>query len=343
MKQRTLQMASILCALIHASTSLAANDPAKKMVLTVYTYESFTSKWGPGTEIKAAFESECACEINWVAAEDGAALLTKMKIEGKKTKADVVLGLDNNLVAEAADTGLFIENKVTIDTNRELPIPWDDPIFLPFDYGYFALMMDTEKIKVAPKSFREFVNSDSWNRSLIVQDPRTSTPGLGFLLWVHKVFGEESNDVLKKLRKKTLTVTKGWSEAYGFFTKGEAPFVLSYTTSEAYHRIEEKSDRYQAVPFTEGHYVQIEVAGLVKSSTQHELGRSFLKFLTDPRVQTALALKNWMLPVVSQKTLKDIPKAFSAIPTPTKALWFTPTEVKTHRKAWIQDWLTHFR
>jgi ABC-type thiamine transport system substrate-binding protein len=30
---------------------------------------------------------------------------------------------------------------------------------------------------------------------------------------------------------KTVTVTKGWSEAYGMFLDGEADMVLSYTTS----------------------------------------------------------------------------------------------------------------
>lgn len=39
---------------------------------------------------------------------------------------------------------------------------------------------------------------------------------------------------------KTVTVTKGWSEAYGLFLKGESDLVLSYTTSPAYHIIAEK-------------------------------------------------------------------------------------------------------
>jgi hypothetical protein len=36
---------------------------------------------------------------------------------------------------------------------------------------------------------------------------------------------------------QTVTVTKGWSEAYGLFLKGESDLVLSYTTSPAYHMI----------------------------------------------------------------------------------------------------------
>ena len=50
-----------------------------------------------------------------------------------------------------------------------------------------------------------------------------------------------------RLRPRVLTVTPGWSEAYGLFVKGEAPLVLSYTTSPAYHRFAEKSERYAAL------------------------------------------------------------------------------------------------
>ena len=39
-----------------------------------------------------------------MAVEDGAALLSRLQLEGKNTRADVVLGLDTNLTAEATAT-----------------------------------------------------------------------------------------------------------------------------------------------------------------------------------------------------------------------------------------------
>ncbi len=65
-----------------------------------------------------------------------------------------------------------------------------------------------------------------------------------------------------------MTVTKGWSEAYGLFLKGESDLVLSYTTSPAYHIIEEKKDNYAAANFSEGHYLQVEVAARTVASKQ---------------------------------------------------------------------------
>lgn len=75
------------------------------------------------------------------------------------------------------------------------------------------------------------------DQKIVIEDPRTSTPGLGLVLWVKSIYGDKTADAWSKLAPKVLTVTPGWSEAYSLFTKGEAEMVLSYTTSPAYHMI----------------------------------------------------------------------------------------------------------
>ena len=47
-------------------------------------------------------ERPAAARSNGSAIADGVALLNRLKLEGKDTKADIVLGLDTNLTAEAA-------------------------------------------------------------------------------------------------------------------------------------------------------------------------------------------------------------------------------------------------
>ena len=68
------------------------------------------------------------------------------------------------------------------------------------------------------------------------------------------------------LADNIVTVTPGWSEAYGLFLQGEADMVLSYTTSPAYHLIAEKDDsKARGACSTKGHYLQVEVAGKLAS------------------------------------------------------------------------------
>ncbi len=135
-----------------------------------------------------------------------------------------------------------------------------------------------------------------------------------------------------------LTVTPGWSESYGLFTKGEVPMVLSYTTSPAYHMVAEHSERYQAASFEEGHYIQIEVAGLLKNAPEKELGKTFLSFILTPGFQDAIPENNWMMPVTA--TSQPLPDAFNKLVQPTKTFLMSPEEVAKNRKAWIDEWLT---
>jgi thiamine transport system substrate-binding protein len=325
-----LKLFAMLAALV-AFVSLAQ----AKETLTIYTYESFVSEWGPGAKIKESFEKTCDCTVEWVGLGDGVAALNRLKLEGANTKADLVLGLDTSLTAEATATGLFGKHGIDKSLART-PQPWTDDYFMPFDYAHFAVIYDTEKMKVPPKSLDELVNGDP-SQKIVLEDPRSSTPGLGFLLWMKSVYGDKAADAWKKLQPRVLTFTPGWSEAYGLFTKGEVPMVLSYTTSPAYHMVAENTSRYQAASFSEGHYLQIEVAGLIEASPEKELARKFLSFMMTPAFQDFIPTNNWMLPAGEIK--EPLPDAFNKIVVPAKTLLFSPDEVFRNRRAWVDEWL----
>ena len=311
---------------------LSAPAFAAKPVLTVYTYDSFAAEWGPGPAVKKAFEAQCGCELKFVALEDGVSLLNRLRMEGKNSKADVVLGLDNNLVQAAEQTGLFAPGKV--DTSAlTLPGGWHNTTFIPYDYGYFAFVYDKNKLKNPPQSLKELVESDQKWR-VIYEDPRTSTPGLGLLLWMQKVYGDSAPQAWQKLAQKTVTVTKGWSEAYGLFLKGEGDLVLSYTTSPAYHLIAEKKDHYAAANFAEGHYLQVEVAAQLKNSQQPQLAQQFMQFILSEPFQQTIPAGNWMYPV----TQTALPDGFNGLPVPKTALQFTTQQVAQQRAEWINAW-----
>jgi len=309
---------------------------AAKDTLTIYTYESFTADWGPGPKVKENFEKECDCTVQWVSAADGVALLNRLKLEGPSTKADIVLGLDTNLITEAKQSGLFALHG--IDTSNDtVPGGFKDDTFVPYDYGYFAVVYDGEILPNPPKSMKELVEGDA-SQKIVIEDPRTSTPGLGLLLWVKAIYGDDAANAWSKLTDRVLTVTPGWSEAYGLFTKGEAPMVLSYTTSPAYHIIVDKEERYKAASFSEGHYLQIELAGITKNGAKKPLSAKFLEFMTGPGFQDVIPETNWMFP--AGKTSKPLDPAFDTLVKPTKTLLLSPDEVAKNRKAWIDEWLT---
>ncbi|OCP18017.1 MULTISPECIES: thiamine ABC transporter substrate binding subunit [unclassified Ensifer] len=330
-----LKFLSRLALAATASLVFAANAVAAEKTLTVYTYESFITEWGPGAKVAEAFEKTCECKVTYVGVADGVELLTRLKLEGAASKADIVLGLDTNLVAEAKATGFFAPHGIEA-VGIKVPGNFSDDTFLPYDYGHFAVVYDTQALTTPPKSLKELVEGDP-SQKIVIEDPRTSTPGLGLLLWVKAVYGDEAGAAWAKLKGRVLTVTPGWSEAYGLFTKGEAPMVLSYTTSPAYHMVAENTDRYQAAAFSEGHYIQIEVAGMTKSAKEPELAKQFLAFMTGPEFQSIIPTTNWMMPVAATK--EPLPDAFGKLVNPEKTFLLPSEEVAANRKAWIDEWL----
>jgi thiamine transport system substrate-binding protein len=299
--------------------------------LTIYTYDSFVSDWGPGPAVKAAFEAQCACTLNFVAAGDGAALLARLKLEGARSDADIVLGLDTGLIAAAKEAGLFAPHAV--QASYDLPIAWDDDSFVPYDWGYFAFVHNADL--VAPSSLRALAESEV---KIVIQDPRSSTPGLGLLMWIKAAYGDQAGQIWDGLADNIVTVTKGWSEAYGLFLEGEADMVLSYTTSPAYHLIAEEDSSKAAAAFDEGHYMQVEVAGKLAASDQPELADAFLSFMVSDAFQSIIPTTNWMYPAVVPAN--GLPQGFETLIQPDKALLHGVDEVPALREEALQEWLT---
>ena len=306
-----------------------------KETLTIYTYDSFAASWGPAPLIKKAFEKKYDCTLKFVATDSSIGAFRKVQLEGKNTKADIVLGLDTNSAELARKSGLFAKHHT--DTSKlSLPIKWNDDTFVPFDYSYFAFVYDSNKLKNAPASFDELANMPK-NFKIIIEDPRSSTPGLGLLLWVKATYGNKASAYWKKLAPHILTITKGWSEAYNLFLKGEADMVLSYTTSPAYHIIEEKKYNYKTANFKAGHYAQIEIAGMLKSSKHKDLANKFLNFMLSDEFADIIPTTNWSYPVV--KTKKGMPNGFSSVYVPSKMILLNGKTVEKNRKAYINEWL----
>lgn len=304
--------------------------------LTVYTHPSFAAEWGPGPGVKEAFEQQCDCTLDYVVLESGGDILQRLRLEGSSTGADVVLGLDTGTMETARQTGLLTTHNIGLDA-LDLPVDWNDPLFVPYDWGYFAFVYDTEQLPTPPESLEELVNSPD-DPQIIIQDPRTSTPGLGLLLWMKAVYGDQAGEKWRALSDNILTTTKSWSDGYfSLFMNGEAPMILSYSTSPAYHMAIDKTDRYQAAQFKEGHYLQVEVAALVEPSDQKALAREFLQFILTPAFQRHIPLKNVMYPAIDLGD--ELPEVFDRLIQPEATLFIDPAEVAQQRQVWLDEWL----
>lgn len=321
-----------------AALPLGLSAPAtaqEKPTLTVYTYSSFVGRYGPGARIKERFEAICGCTLEWVASDNAGAIAGRLRLEGPQTRADVVLGIDMNVAAEARATGLFAPHGQSLE-GLSLPVPWRDADFVPFDWGHLAFVYDANRLQSPPTSLRQLVDDPNGPR-IVLQDPRTSAPGLGFLLWMRQVFGEQADAAWTRLRPRIVTFSRGWSESYGLFLRGEADMVLSYTTSPAYHVSVEKKTNFRAAGFSEGHHLHVELAGVTRTSRQPELARRFLAFMLSDAFQSLIPEGNWMYPV--RTPAAGLPPSFADLVKPERSLLFSAEDIQANRRAIIDGWL----
>jgi len=311
---------AVFCALLVTLLSAGfAGCKEKSSELVIWTYDSFNSEWGPGPKVSKVFEEKTGIKITWESHGDAGEIFSRLLQEGSNSNADIILGVDQNIAPRIMNSGLLEAYHPKGAENIFKLLVLDNSFHLiPFDYSYFAIVYDSQTIN--PPQSLEDLTSPQFKQKLILIDPRTSSPGLGFFTWTKEIYGADWQDYWRRLQPSILTIADGWSSAYGLFTKGEAPMVLSYTTSPGYHLEYENTERYKAAIFTDGHVIQIEAAGLLKAAKNKKNAKTFLDFMISPDFQNIIPLTNWMYPVVDI----PLPDSFRANPKSGKSLLPTP-------------------
>ncbi|HPE68836.1 MAG TPA: thiamine ABC transporter substrate-binding protein [Thermotogota bacterium] len=298
--------------------------------LTVYTYESMG--W-IGEEMVPLFEKSTGIEVQVVKLGDGGGILSRLLLEKRNPRADVVVGLDQSLGALAVAEGLLLPLPSAFSPPAFQPgLELDPPGFLvPYDYGALAILVDPQAVPVFPRNFSDLL---SFPRGLIIQDPRSSSTGQAFLLWTIAAFGEEWQRFWQDLKPAILTVTSGWSEAFAKFETGEAPMMVSYATDEAYSMHYYGSTRFHAFIPSEGAYVQIEGAAIVNGTPHVAQAVQFLEFLLSDTFQQQLPLNQWMFPARDVQ----LPPVFTHAIQPANILTLPPQHIRENLDTWLLQW-----
>ncbi|MCC5957268.1 MAG: thiamine ABC transporter substrate-binding protein [Natronohydrobacter sp.] len=315
---------------LFAAVAALTISPLQAETLIVLAPDYFGSSWGPGPAIKEGFEARCGCTLEFRTGD----VLPRLMLDGARTEADAVIGLNTDMTLRARETGLFAPHGQPLAA-LTLPVEWEDDTFIPFNWSYIAWVYDSSRLENPPASFAELLEREEI--SLVWQDPRSSASGLALLLWVDQVFGDQAEEVWRNLAARTVTVTAGWSESYGMFTSGEADMVLSYTTSPAYHIVAEEDDSKAAAIFEEGHYFMAEVAGVLEGAANPELAREFMAYILSSDFQNMIAYGNWSYPSALPRA--EWPEVMRDLPLPEVAIFLDETEAEARRSPALHIWL----
>ena len=330
-KLATLALALILLGAIGAVKPVKAEE-----TLTVYSYSSI----GPWMkQIIPIFEQKYGAKVNLVVIGDAGEVLNRLVLEKDNPQADVVVGIDNSYLQKAIDEGVLELYK---PSNADVIPKWIiddfDPTFhlTPYDYGAIVIVYKKDELKNPPKTFEDLLKPE-WKGKLIVEDPRTSSTGMAFLLWTIGAYGDKWLDYWQKLKENDVQIVKSWDAGWEMWDKGQAPLFVSYATDPAYDACEDKNvpPKIGAFFLNGTAYVQIEGAGIVKGAKHPELAKKFIEFLISKEAQEKLPTTQWMYPV--NRNVKP-PACFSYALNVTKEVRLSPEEIGQTYKTWLEQW-----
>ena len=302
--------------------------------LTVYTYSSFPT---PLIEdIRDHFQKNFGVKVEFKSYSDTGPLFNQLIQEKQNPVADFVIGLDNNYLVKAVHDDLFQPYRPKAAAQIKPEFIFDRQFRLtPFDYGYIVFNYDREKLGRIPHSYKDLLDS-YYKGKIIIENPQTSSPGQIFLLTTVALYGEKGYlDYWRALKKNLLTIAPGWDEAYGIYTNGEAPIVLSYGTSPVYHLLHDHTERYQALVLDGSAYAQIEGMGVVKGSPNSQSAKALADYILTPEFQSLIPENQYMYPARRDVTL---PPSFRIAAQAKKILNLPAEKVDHNLERWLNQW-----
>ncbi|MGL4988211.1 MAG: thiamine ABC transporter substrate-binding protein [Cetobacterium sp.] len=261
--------------------------------IVVYGPESM--KWIE-TSAGTIFKEKTGSTIKFVPIEG---VISRMKLEKRNPKADIVVGLTDINYLEAKNEKLIKKYKPSTASNilKEDFIIDKEWSVTPIDYGMLALNYNYEKIN---KELKTFEDLKEYKKELLIQDPRSFT-GEGFMLWTIAVYGENWLKFWESLKPSILTVSSGWSDSFAKFSVGEGSIMSGYASSSLYFYQDGNQNKYKSYIPEEGGYVYLEGAALVNKKDIKQSSQKFIDFILEPEFQKLALKKNYMFPVTDYK------------------------------------------
>ena len=337
---RKLAVLMILALLVGMFGSVSPVMGVESKELTVYTYNSFVS-YGLANATIPEFEKVYGVKVNVITLGDAGEVLNRLILEKGNPQADVVIGIDNSLAAKAIAAGVLdVYKPPNINVVPKDLIDALDPTYhlIPYDYGAIAIVYKKNQVKNPPRTFEDLLNP-RWRKSLILEDPRTSSTGMAFLLWTIAAYGDPGwLYYWEKLKPQIYQITKGWDAGWEMWDKGEAPLFLSYATDpayDAYYYTNGSEPNIGAVLLNNTAYVQVEGVGIVKGCKHPALARKFVEFVLSNEFQREVPLHNWMFPASKNVGL---PEVYKYAAKPGKVIDPKPGEIKANYNKWLQEW-----
>ena len=328
--------------------SVTAAPPASfaPTTITLLAHDSFAVS----KQVLADFEARTGITVKVVTGGDAGEVVNKAVLTAGEPEGDVLFGVDNTLLSRAVGAGIFAPYRSALlaDVRPELRALVTGNAVTPVDYGDICVNIDDAwfaKKGVTPPADLAALTDPRYKDLLVVENPATSSPGLGFLLATIARYGADGwKDYWTKLRANGVKVDDGWTAAYeGDFSAGgkggSRPIVVSYASSppaEIVYATDPKPTHPSTSVMTDGCFRQVEFVGVLSGTTHEQAARAFVDFMLSQPFQQDEPLSMFVFPSVVGTPLPDVFTKWAA--TPADSLTLPPAEITANRETWVDDW-----
>jgi thiamine transport system substrate-binding protein len=294
------------------------------------------------------FENKTGARVEHVSADDSGSMLSRAAREKGDPSFDVIYGIDNILWTQAVGEGVFTPYEPLlasrIDPAYRFAQTWHAT---PVDHGYIAVNVDETKLGARVASLEEL---EAQAAQFVTQDPRTSTPGLGYLLATIATYGEPAwKEHWRSLFEGGVLVTSGWTEAYEqHFSAGynseaglaDRAIVTSYTTSPAYEAYygREPSALASVLTAPNATFRQVQTMGIANGTTKLAAAQAWIEFTLTDEFQALAAPGNAVYPVVASVETDSTYGAHDPEPGSFAPAPLDSATIGANLERWLREW-----
>ncbi|WP_435117392.1 thiamine ABC transporter substrate-binding protein [Halolamina sp. C58] len=320
--------------------------------LRVGTYTSFIDapSTSPGEWVKEQFEAEHDATLEWFAPDGGIDYFLQRRNQGVTVDTDLFAGLTPENMVRADDNleegdSLFdaVDPSAISNADHIVEEYQFDPQGRAFPMGaaYISLvynqnMLDERGVS-GPETFED-LTTDDYSDALLIPNPQNSETGLEFLFWTINEYGEDGYlDYWQRLLDNGARILEGWGAAYGAYSEGEAPAVVSYSTDQVFADMSDADMAEHQIGFLNGEgYAYLEAMARFSDTDQPELAESFMSFMLRPEIQAEVAQRNVALPAVDNA---ELPEKFDELtPEPETVVSFDYDRLSGNVDTWLDEW-----
>jgi thiamine transport system substrate-binding protein len=339
-----LVLGAAACGSSSAKQGTPVNPARPGGTVTLMVHDSFAVS----KPVLRAFEAQTGTKVKLLPSGDAGAELNQAILTKNNPVADAMYGTDNTFLGRALAENIFVPYQAA-------GLAQVDPAFVldpqhrvtPVDYGDICLNYDKQYFghdghPPAPSSAADLLEP-AYKGLTVVENPATSSPGLGFLLATIAEYGSGWQQYWSKLHANGVLVDDGWDQAYdGDFSagggKGKRPIVVSYASSPPADVV--YSQPHRSVPrvgvIFSTCFRQVEFVGVLRGAKHVAAAERLVDFMVSRRFQQDVPLQMYVYPVRRGTPLPAVfTKWGSLAPHPYTLM---PADINAHRNEWIKAW-----